>query len=511
MNTKEEIVGFYFIGLHSYNFSRYPSTTFALETFKMSVMRIVLYILLVLSSNAVLAQQKDCNCTKAFESLVAKIENEYPGFTEKTMDTSLYHDFKEKLQLETRTVSNENCLPILKKYAAYFKDRHIWLLPRQQQQTAGEDVKAKSEILTIDIKKFKKATLKSTDNLEGIWKNESYEIGIKRINANEYVGFIISADPQYWKPKEIKFRLFGNGTFEYVMQDHSLQKGTYTLDSQGLLYFKEILTALAKQATNATLSDEEITSKVNALNGFYCKRLTSKTAILKLSNFSYPFVETIESLIAKHKGILQDSENLIIDLRGNGGGTTDAYQKLLPYIITNPIRHIGAEHLSTPAFIANLKHYTASIADREKNSVQIAENERRIKLLEANPGKFVNFSDHIVETDTIIPEPKSPRQVVFLTDNKVASAGEALLLTAKQSKKVKIMGIPTSGVLDYANAYFFDDFVCTNYRLLMPTFRSLRLPEYPIDNIGIQPDIYMDKMIADWEKYAVEYLENEEK
>ena len=129
-------------------------------------------------------------------------------------------------------------------------------------------------------------------------------------------------------------------------------------------------------------------------------------------------------------------------------------------------------------------------------------------MLEANPGKFVNFSSNIIETNTITLAAKSPKQIVFLADNKVASSGEALLLIAKQSKKVKVIGTPTSGVLDYANAYFFDDFVCTNYRLLMPTYRSLRIPEYPIDNIGIQPDIYMDKTIEDWEKYAVEYLEH---
>jgi len=43
---------------------------------------------------------------------------------------------------------------------------------------------------------------------------------------------------------------------------------------------------------------------------------------------------------------------------------------------------------------------------------------------------------------------------------------------------------------------------------LLPTFRSLRLPEFPVDNIGIQPDIYMDRYIGDWTAYALEYLEN---
>lgn len=465
------------------------------------------YFLLFLFTNPVFAQQQNCDCSQALESLIIKVEKEYPGFAEKTKDTLLYNNLKANLKKEAETVNNENCLSTLQKYVTYFKDRHIWLLSNQQSQTAIKELNPKSEIFKIDIKKFKKNILKSTDEFEGIWKNDAYEIGVKRIKPNECVGFIISADPKYWQPNEIKFKLFDNGTYEYKMQDHSVQKGSFTMDSKGLLYFKEILTELVKQTPNATLSAEEVNNRVNELKGFYCKRLTNKTAILKLSNFSYPFVETIENLLEKHKDVLQNSENLIIDLRGNGGGTTDAFQKLLPYIVTNPIRHVGVEHLSTPAFINNLKRYTASLKDK-KYKEEIAENERCIELLETNLGKFVNFSDDVVETDTIIQEGNSPKQVIFLADNKVGSSAEALLYIAKQSKKVKIIGIPTSGVLDYANAYFFDDFACANYRLLMPTYRSFRLPYYPIDNIGIQPDIYMDRTVENWEKFAVEYLEH---
>ncbi|MDN3691404.1 hypothetical protein QWZ06_03570 [Chryseobacterium tructae] len=42
----------------------------------------------------------------------------------------------------------------------------------------------------------------------------------------------------------------------------------------------------------------------------------------------------------------------------------------------------------------------------------------------------------------------------------------------------------------------------------MPTYRSFRLPVYPIDNIGIQPDVYLDETVEDWITFAKEYLEN---
>ncbi|MGV7106107.1 S41 family peptidase [Flavobacterium sp. U410] len=465
-----------------------------------------LWIAFIFSSEIINAQQQNCNCSQSLEKLIEKIETEYPGFAEKTKDTLLYSTLKNNLKKETKIASNDSCLPILKKYVSFFKDRHIWLLPNEDLQNNTVSANTQSEIYKIDVKKFKKQALKSTDKLEGIWKNDTYEIGIKKTKPNEYVGFIINTDSKFWKPNEIKFRLFNNGTFEYKMQDHSLQKGTYYLDEE-LLYFKEILTELVKQTPNKIVSTEEITNKINELNGFYCKRLTAKTAVLKLSNFSYPFVETIENLIEKNKDILQNTENLIIDLRGNSGGTTDAFQKLLPYILTNSVRNYGTEYLSTPSFINGMKKYRASLVDNEKNKTQIADIENRLRILEANSGKFVNFSNSTVEIETVNFESKSPKQIIFLSDNKIGSAAESFLLIAKQSKKVKVIGTPTSGVLDYANAYFFDDFACTKYKLLMPTYRSFRLPDYPIDNIGIQPDIYLDKSIKNWEEFAIEYLE----
>lgn len=51
------------------------------------------------------------------------------------------------------------------------------------------------------------------------------------------------------------------------------------------------------------------------------------------------------------------------------------------------------------------------------------------------------------------------------------------------------------------------DFGCPEYLLQLPTYRSSRLPDYPIDNIGMQPDIYLDKSVKDWIKFALDYLE----
>ncbi|RBI93879.1 hypothetical protein DSC47_00365 [Elizabethkingia miricola] len=292
------------------------------------------------------------------------------------------------------------------------------------------------------------------------------------------------------------------------MQDRSVQKGKYKIYDASILFFDALKSSFTKQLPAATLNQEEIKDKINEINGFYVKKLTPRTTLIKLPNFSEVFLEAIEAMLEKNKKLIENSEFLIIDVRDNSGGTDNAYSSILPYISTNPIRSVGVEYLSSENFIRNSQKYLQGLEkDSIKNKDRIDDLRKRIVLLKENLGKYVNFSDKKVNIENINYAPKSPSQIVVLANNRTASAAENFLLRTKQSKKVKIMGIPSSGVLDYANAMFFE-YGCDNYKLLMPTYRSFRLPDYPIDNIGVQPDTYLDTSVSDWVKYAVDYLEN---
>ncbi|MDE5448249.1 hypothetical protein KRE38_04365, partial [Elizabethkingia meningoseptica] len=84
--------------------------------------------------------------------------------------------------------------------------------------------------------------------------------------------------------------------------------------------------------------------KVGELRGFDIKPVTDKTTIIKLPSFDYPYVEIIENLINNNRSLLENSKNLIVDIRGNSGGTDTAYYNLLPYIMTGAIRKMGVEY-----------------------------------------------------------------------------------------------------------------------------------------------------------------------
>jgi hypothetical protein len=452
------------------------------------------------------AAQDTCNCEGTLTKLIVKIESEYPGLAEKTKDSLLYNTLKTNLIAESKITKDTLCLSVLKKYTGFFKDSHIWILPAPKKiiKQPGEPT---FKIMNISTKAFKKRIANTTDKLEGVWKADNYTIGIIKTGKDEYTGFVMEADWKFWKPNEIKFKLVKGKHFEYLMQDHSLQEGSYTLYDESIIYFNEVRSAFVKQNPAAKLDSASAEHKINEIEGFYVKKLTAKTTLIRLSNFSYGYVDRIEKLIAQNRAVLEQSENLIIDLRDNGGGTDIAYTKLLPFIMTGPLRYVGVEYLATQTLIDGLETYKNGLKDLEKYKLEIEGINRNIEIFKKNIGKFVNTEKKAVTIDTIKLEQNSPKQIVILSNKMVGSAAENLLLSAKQSKKVKILGTPSFGVLDYASARFFN-FGCSNYQLLLPTYRSLRLPGYPIDNIGIQPDVYLDDSIKDWIYYAVKYLES---
>lgn len=465
---------------------------------------IITFLLLVLTSSFTFSQVK-CNCEQALNQLIDKIESDYPGFNEKTIDKLSYNNFKEGLKVKSQSIKESDCIELLKSYKAFFRDGHIDLELANGNMVTHKNEKyyGKIEILLDD---FYKHISKSADELEGVWKSNSYKLGIIK-KDDEYQAFIIEADTAYWKPYEIKFRLKAEGKANFYLRDHSLREEDYTLSEGSILFFTNSRSTFIKELPKPKLTQNEINSKINEIEGIYCKKLTEKTILLCLSTFEYTEVERIEKLIDENIGLIENCENLIIDVRNNLGGTDDAYQKLLPYICTNPIRFLGSEYLATQTLIDGLQNWIDITPNEEKYEADKKMVKGWIKLFKEHPGKFVNTNSTDFGTIEVKIAEHSPKQIIILANKSTASSGECFVYNMKQSKKVKVMGIPTYGALDYGSKRWFD-FGCENYKLALPTWRDMRLPDYPIDNIGIQPDIYLDKYVKDWVQYAVDYLEN---
>lgn len=458
-----------------------------------------------LASSLITNAQQDCDCKKTLIELIDRVENEYPGFPEKTRDLLTYVRFKNHFLELSGKAEVDNCYEILKEYTNYFKDGHL-ILKNLYQNNPKQSVN--SNKIELNVIEFKKYLENSKDDLEGIWISGSYEVGlIKRDNS--YKAFIIESKSKSWKASEIKFEINQNYSSIYYMGDHSPKNDSCSIVKNNFIYFHDVQTIFKKKyPTTTQLSEQQEQEILNELEGFYLKQLNSKTVLLKIASFGYSHVERVNKLITENEDFLKRTENLIIDVRGNGGGTDNCYKELIPYLYTNPIRHLSGEYLVTQTLIDGLTKWSNN-ADKEKNAEGIKDVKDDLKRMEGKVGQYIPYSANssfgYTEQDSVYMYPKS---VAIIIDKGCGSSTENFLLKAKQSKKVKVFGVPTYGAVDYLSVREFK-LQCDNYQLYMPTIRMMRLPEYPIDNIGIRPDIYMDNFVEDWIKYAQDYLENE--
>jgi hypothetical protein len=227
------------------------------------------------------------------------------------------------------------------------------------------------------------------------------------------------------------------------------------------------------------------------------------TAVLRLPEFGNSSKAPIDKLMADNRARLLSTPYLVIDVRGNGGGWTAAYDAVLPLLYTDPVFRDGMDVWASPGNIASARAMAAS----EKAPAAIREQARALLArMEQSPGRFVTMvEDGELRLDAVLP---LPRAVAVLVDGRCASTCEQFLLDARQSRKVKVFGErSTRGLLDYGNA-LTTPLPSGERRMHVPTTRSRRLPAIPLDLAGIMPDVRLRKDEPDPVAFARRYLKS---
>lgn len=465
---------------------------------------------------------QDCSCEDNFEWVKKTFEENDAGF-QYVIDKkgeSAYAQFNEDFRKKVKAITKaDECVTILKEWLLFFRSGHLSLnVAGNRGNTVEPDAKQIIAMYkdwdqyVISEKKFKKylSDLKEP-GFEGIWVSEPYTIGVIKRN-DEYIGFVMEGDGVYWQKNQIKFKIKPNKTGEgyhavYYLKDHSIMdiekiemigNNFMTFD---WLSFKRVY----PQYTDSKSVKEYL--ELNASANPMAKQISKNTFLLRIPTFSETKRKTIDSLIASNHEKIVNAENLIIDVRNNGGGSDSSFQKLIPYLYTNPIRSIGADFLSTPLNNKRMEYFIAS-DDFSESDKEWAR--KGLAKLNNNLGKFVNLEDsdavQISKLDSIYT---FPRNVAILINENNGSTAEEFLLMAKQSKKVKLFGTTTAGVLDISNMNFVDS-PCKTLQLGYALSRSRRIPDMAIDTKGIQPDYYIDKTIRneDWIDFTEKILLN---
>ena len=461
-------------------------------------------LLLLLSLTGIKAQ--NCNCADNFKYLTQRISKNYVGYTDKVtpLNSKQFAKFTDSLQQIANGSNAYQCLTLCRAWLDFFKDKHI-TFGMAFDKLNPDSVRiffANEEKTNWTDRSFKSYLIKNKaklDSIEGIWSTGIYEVGIvKDIKPNQFMAFVLKADSVRWMPQQVKFRLSKQGgqyqTIYFSGGDHSEQHPTLIKDADTLDFgfFKKWVKA--PKPLNTTIKNEK---EIDLSPKF--RVLDDETALFEMPSFGkLGYVAPTTALIKKNESILKNTKHLIIDLRNNSGGTVLVYEKLMPYLYTNPILKEGGYVLATADNIRDgySKEYPEA-SDSIRNVFK-----KDLEKLKAHEGELYKL--YPIDTIKFNTVYKNPERISFLVNRNTGSAAELFLLEAKQSKKVKIYGENSSGSIDYVEVITIK-MPCSFYTLYYPACKSLRLPDYPLDNIGIKPDVAIPSNVTDWIDFVKKY------
>jgi C-terminal processing protease CtpA/Prc len=169
-------------------------------------------------------------------------------------------------------------------------------------------------------------------------------------------------------------------------------------------------------------------------------------------------------------------------------------------LAADPIFVHGTEAWASEGNVASMRQMLDS--DRAEGIKRVIR--ALLPQMEANRDRFVTITeDQEVRLDTVHP---LPRAVALLVGRGCISTCEQFVLDAGQSRKVTVMGTEnTGGFLDYGNVRRVP--LPSGRRVFqVPTSRSRRLPDHPMDVVGIPPEVRIPEGEADPVEFARRYL-----
>jgi len=470
-----------------------------------------LFLLLLLCSSAI-SQQSDY--VKNFDWMVKTFEDNDAGFDNylklKGSEDYSRHvaTYREKI---LQTKSEKDFLKLMNEWLYYFRKGHIGFYYTKINNISLSE-KSKDSIRAL-YKNEERIDLSKTDfehylqekrnqlhPIEGIWSQSDNSIGIiqSKESPNKFDAFMIKADSVYWFPKQKKaeLTLLSDSTFDvnYFMRDHSIQKISAKFDgnSYNLL---SMHSHWIKALPFVTFSHKDsLYMKITSSKKPYLLKLSPKTIYLRIPSFLDSEKEAINRLLSQNDKLIKSTKNLIIDIRNGTGGSDDSSYGLIPYYYTQPIRHPGLRYRATELNIRTFEDKFGNKALAQKMKENLG------KYYETGKDAFL-----ITYTPSLFP-----KRVAVICNNKNASADEGFLFMARQSYKVKIFGRPTAGMFDFSSVNSVNS-PDGKYVLSFAMTERKEFADYRVDDIGIQPDIFIDNSIKeeDWVDFVQSIIEKE--
>lgn len=457
-----------------------------------------------LLSGSVEAQTPLPGCRVSLDRLDQKLVADYAGFTlEIRGDRRTAYDAM-LADLRTRATAADTlpdlCLGVLQRYIAWFDDPHLFLYQSARLDTAeAARRRAAVVVLPFDSLAFLARMGRSErgrDPIEGVWYDGRLRVAVLPDGdrrQGRFVAVVMTPDTAGWPVGAVRARLEritpGHYRMDLSLPNFARRRLTGDLYRNDLLRTSPGTWGRALPVAALTPGQlDPVDPRRPTL------RVHDGTVIVAMPSHDPSYRPVLDSLVAANLEPLHSAKALIIDLRGNEGGSAGSSDALIPYVITDGqaapplLDQAAARMLSSPDQIA--------YAHRAFGPDTSPFVRGLIARMEAAPGALVPLYDPAAPPpdEGLPPAIVGPRRVGVVIDRGTVSAAEVILLYAKQSARVTVYGEPTAGALDYQSTSIVplapDEH---RWALGYPTItRNDRLPEGGMRGHGIAPDVHLD-------------------
>ena len=286
--------------------------------------------------------------------------------------------------------------------------------------------------------------------------NYLYPTIIDTIHTNIYSKDVLQT--KEWSNFSVQLKKLCNKAYD----DLELYIGFSMLSSQ--LPFSHLNLMMQEERTD--FDDGEPTTNEPTV---FFEEKDNHTAYLRVANFSSSEKELSEIFpqIVNNKNY----QNLIIDLRNNGGGGIEAANEFGRHIISEPI-DIGY-------FVTNKLEYAGFDAALFETlpEAKPQTTDQFISDLKSGRGAKLVFSKS--------ESPVFSGKIYVLTNSRTASTCEPIVYLLKEKKLATIVGENTAGAM--LSAALFD--IGGKYKLFLPLADFYTYDGVRLDGVGVKPDI----------------------
>lgn len=470
-------------------------------------MLIVLTCAAVPSLRAQSATPLPCDCAAILTRAVERIERDYVAFPlEVTGDRiTAWREHVDALRPAAATADTAECSWLLRRLVRFFRDGHLLVIDLPARDSAGiaerrrsrpvRDVSPQGEWNEARVRAALAARRASGDTLatvEGIWRGPGYRVAVQRdaADAARATGVLVAVDSGAWVPGLVRAEfVLVDGAWRATLWDDAFRPRTSPVESSrgALLRMAPIIWGRLDPVERFAFVDE--TDPRRPVVAFP----DDTTAVISAVTFDPSYRAALKQSVEEAWPALRERRRVVIDLRGNEGGSSGQVVPLLPFLWGEGRQ--GATGAPSDALVLSSP---ATIVFWERSGWA---PRGLVERLRAAPGALVPFAPDAKVQTPPKPDvlPRDDQDVVVLTDRTTVSAAEQVVLWARMMGRARVVGEPTGGSIDYQSTWI-TRVACADMgqALSIPLIAtSGRLPVGGHNATGIVPD-RPARVTGDW-------------